>query len=102
MLFLFPKEQPDEVIGQVSYTSIVRGPADMCMLGYALAERAQGNGYMHEALQATNAYVFKELNMHRVMANFMPHNTQQCGPRGGVEAPGQVVPRRAQQRRVVA
>ena len=44
--------------------------------GRALAERAQGNGYMHEALQATNAYVFKELNMHRVMANFMPHNTR--------------------------
>ena len=74
MLFIFPKEQPGEVIGQISYTSIVRGPADMCMLGYALAERAQGNGYMHEALLATNQYVFKQLNMHRVMANFMPHN----------------------------
>jgi [ribosomal protein S5]-alanine N-acetyltransferase len=76
MLFLFLKDQPDEVIGQVSYTSIVRGPADMCMLGYALAEKAQGNGYMHEALEATNAYVFKQLNMHRVMANFMPHNAR--------------------------
>jgi len=76
MLFMFAREQPDEVIGQISYTSIVRGPADMCMLGYALAESAQGNGYMHEALLATNAYVFKQLNMHRVMANFMPHNTR--------------------------
>ena len=76
MLFIFAKEEPGAVIGQISYTSIVRGPADMCMLGYALAERAQGNGYMHEALEATIAYVFKQLNMHRVMANFMPHNTR--------------------------
>jgi len=76
MLFIFSLDQPGEVIGQISYTSIVRGPADMCMLGYALAERAQGQGYMHEALLATNAYVFKQLNMHRVMANFMPHNTR--------------------------
>jgi ribosomal-protein-alanine N-acetyltransferase len=76
MLFVFPKEQPSEVIGQISYTSIVRGPADMCMLGYALAEKAQGNGYMHEALEASLEFVFKQLHMHRVMANFMPHNTR--------------------------
>jgi ribosomal-protein-alanine N-acetyltransferase len=76
MLFIFAKEDPGEVVGQISYTSIVRGPADMCMLGYALAESAQGKGFMHEALEATNAYVFKQLNMHRVMANFMPHNTR--------------------------
>jgi len=76
MLFLFPHEDPSEVIGQISYTSIVRGPADMCMLGYALAHKAQGQGYMYEALQAANEYVFKQLNIHRVMANFMPHNVR--------------------------
>ncbi len=76
MLFLFPHENPSEVIGQISYTSIVRGPADMCMLGYALAHKAQGQGYMYEALQASNEYVFKQLNIHRVMANFMPHNVR--------------------------
>jgi [ribosomal protein S5]-alanine N-acetyltransferase len=76
MLFLFAKEEPSEVIGQISFTSIVRGPADMCMLGYALAEQAQGNGYMHEALGASIAFVFTQLNLHRVMANFMPHNAR--------------------------
>ena len=76
LLFLFPLEDPSQVIGQISYTSIVRGPADMCMLGYALAGHVQGQGYMHEALQASNEYVFKQLNIHRVMANFMPHNVR--------------------------
>jgi len=74
MLFLFPKEDPSEVIGQISYTSIVRGPADMCIVGYALAAKAQGQGYMHEGLSASLDYVFGDLNLHRVMANFMPHN----------------------------
>ena len=76
MLFVFPLDDPTRVIGQISYTSIVRGPADMCMLGYALAGHAQGQGYMQEALQASNEYVFKQLNIHRVMANFMPHNVR--------------------------
>jgi len=74
MLFLFPRTDPREVYGQVSFTSIVRGPAEMCMLGYALAEKAEGHGYMHEALRASIDYVFAELNLHRVSAAFMPHN----------------------------
>jgi len=29
---------------------------------------------MHEGLKASLDYVFGDLNLHRVMANFMPHN----------------------------
>lgn len=43
-------------------------------MGYALAENEQGQGYMTEALQVAVEYVFKELNMHRVMANYIPQN----------------------------
>jgi len=74
MLFMFPRDAPDEVIGQISFTGISRGPAEMCMVGYALAAGAQGKGYMHEGLKAALDYVFTQLNLHRVMANFMPHN----------------------------
>jgi ribosomal-protein-alanine N-acetyltransferase len=76
MLFLFLRSDPAEVVGQVSFTGMVRGPAEMCMLGYALAERAQGYGYMYEALRASIDYVFEVMNLHRVMANFMPHNAR--------------------------
>jgi len=76
MLFLFLRSDPSEVVGQVSFTGMVRGPAEMCILGYALAERAQGYGYMYEALRASIDYVFEVMNLHRVMANFMPHNTR--------------------------
>ena len=74
MLFLFPLDSPGQPIGQISYTGFVRGPAEMCMVGYALAAAAQGQGYMYEALRASLDYVFGDLNIHRVMANFMPHN----------------------------
>ncbi len=43
-------------------------------MGYSLAETEQSKGYMTEALQAAIQYVFQELNMHRIMANYMPHN----------------------------
>ena len=62
MFFLFLRDQPQEVIGQVSLTGIVRGPAEMCMLGYALAQDAQGQGYMHEALVACLEFAFREEN----------------------------------------
>lgn len=72
-LFIF-KAQSTEIIGQVNFNNFVRGAAQFCYLGYSLAEIEQGKGYMAEALQATIKYVFQELNMHRVMANYLPQN----------------------------
>lgn len=74
MLFVFAQTDPNRPIGQISFTSISRGPAETCNVGYALAESAQGHGYMTEALGASVDYAFKRLNLHRVQAAFMPHN----------------------------
>ncbi|BCX09369.1 alanine acetyltransferase [Fischerella major NIES-592] len=73
-LFLFLRDNPRKIIGTINFSNFVRGVAQYCNLGYGLAEAEQGKGYMTEALQAAIAYIFKELNMHRVMANYMPHN----------------------------
>ncbi|BAY13907.1 ribosomal protein S5-alanine N-acetyltransferase [Calothrix sp. NIES-2098] len=73
-LFIYPKKNLTEIIGTVNFSNFVRGAAHFCFVGYSLAETAQGKGYMTEALQAANQYVFQELNMHRIMANYMPHN----------------------------
>lgn len=72
--FLFPSESPGEVIGYVSYSQITRRAAHYCILGYSLSEKDQGKGLMVEALRATNHWVFDELRLHRIMANYMPHN----------------------------
>ena len=33
---------------------------------------------MTEGLKAATQYLFQELNFHRVMANYMPHNRRSC------------------------
>jgi ribosomal-protein-alanine N-acetyltransferase len=52
----------------------VRGAANFCNVGYSLAETAQSHGYMTEPFKASTEYIFQELNFHRIMANYMPHN----------------------------
>lgn len=73
-LFIFPHHEPATIIGNVNFSNFVRGAAHFCHLGYNVAQTAQGQGYMTEAVRAAIDYVFSELGMHRVMANYMPHN----------------------------
>lgn len=73
-LFIFFKKNSKEIIGTINFNNFVRGSAHFCYVGYSLAENMQGKGYMTEGLKAATDYVFQELNFHRVMANYMPHN----------------------------
>ncbi|HEY9622535.1 MAG TPA: ribosomal protein S5-alanine N-acetyltransferase [Crinalium sp.] len=73
-LFLFKQADPNKIIGSANFSSFIRGVFHSCFLGYSLAEKEQGQGYMTEALQGAIAYVFDDLNMHRISANYMPHN----------------------------
>ncbi|WP_339060369.1 ribosomal protein S5-alanine N-acetyltransferase [Tepidibacillus marianensis] len=73
-MFLFEKSNPTKVIGTVNFNNFVRGVFQACHLGYSLDEYAQGKGYMTEAIQLGIDYIFHELNLHRIMANYMPHN----------------------------
>ena len=63
-----------QVIGECSLTNIVRGPFQACHLGFAIDGGHQGHGYMREVLAATIAHAFEQLGLHRVMANYQPHN----------------------------
>jgi len=73
-LFIFPKTNPTVIVGSINFSNFVRLSAQFCHLGYSLAEAEQGKGYMTEALKVAIQYVFQELNMHRIMANYLPHN----------------------------
>jgi [ribosomal protein S5]-alanine N-acetyltransferase len=64
----------DNIIGTCNFSNIVRGAFQACHLGYALAESAQGQGLMHEALTAAIVHVFDEMRLHRIMANYRPEN----------------------------
>lgn len=62
------------VCGHAQLSGFMRGPAQFCYLGYALAEKAQGRGLMEEGLRAIIDFAFEELQLHRIQANYMPHN----------------------------
>lgn len=63
-----------EVIGVCNFTNIIRGVFQACNLGYSIGENHQGHGYMYEVLDAAVKYVFEEVGLHRVMANYVPEN----------------------------
>ncbi|AFY44168.1 GNAT family N-acetyltransferase [Nostoc sp. PCC 7107] len=73
-LFIFSKKNPQLIVGTINFNNFIRGAAHFCYVGYGLAENEQGKGYMTEALKAAIQYVFDDLNFHRIMANYMPHN----------------------------
>lgn len=73
-LFIFPTDAPGEVIGTANFTEFVRGIFQACYLGYGLSAAREGQEYMREALRAAIAHAFGPLRMHRIMANYLPHN----------------------------
>jgi len=75
-LFIFTKNDPGKVIGDVSISNIVRGVFLSCHLGYKLDEEENGKGYASEAVKKITDYAFNELNLHRIEANIMPSNSR--------------------------
>ena len=63
-----------EWVATFNLANIVRGAFMACHLGYGIAAARQGQGIMREALTAGLAFPFGPLGLHRVMANYMPHN----------------------------
>jgi [ribosomal protein S5]-alanine N-acetyltransferase len=73
-LFVFEKGDNKRVIASIGFGGFLRNAANFCYLGYGLARDKQGLGYMTESIPAAIQFVFNDLNMHRIMANYMPTN----------------------------
>jgi [ribosomal protein S5]-alanine N-acetyltransferase len=63
-----------ELIGQIGFFKIERGPAQKGMVGYSLDKEQNGKGYMTEALQLIVDFGFNQLKLHRIEAEVMPRN----------------------------
>jgi ribosomal-protein-alanine N-acetyltransferase len=73
--WLVLREAPQQVIGSVHLSNIVRGPFQSCHLGYAIDVGHEGLGLMHEALRATLDAAFSlSIHLHRVQAAVRPEN----------------------------
>lgn len=74
---LSAKGDPEgEILGEINATNIVRGVFQACYLGYNLDRRAEGRGYMSEALTLAIGHLFAVQGLHRIQANVMPNNAR--------------------------
>ncbi|WP_243041580.1 ribosomal protein S5-alanine N-acetyltransferase [Dyella sedimenti] len=72
--FLALDHAGEQVLACFTFANVVRGAFQACHLGYSVAASRQGQGLMHEVLDAALPWAFRQLDMHRVMANYMPRN----------------------------
>ncbi|MGL5007742.1 MAG: ribosomal protein S5-alanine N-acetyltransferase [Plesiomonas sp.] len=72
--FLLLDQTESHVLGVINYSNIIRGVFQACYLGYSLGKQFVGKGLMYEALKESNRYMLEKQQLHRIMANYMPHN----------------------------
>ncbi|TDP71529.1 GNAT family N-acetyltransferase [Roseateles toxinivorans] len=73
--WITPAGEPGRILGQCHVSQVSRHAFQSAMLGYALDERAQGKGLMHEALAALVAEMFgPAVWLHRLQAAYRPEN----------------------------
>jgi ribosomal-protein-alanine N-acetyltransferase len=70
------RDDPARIIGAANFSQISRGPFQAAILGYKIAADSEGKGLMREALRTTICYVFEELRLHRIHANYIPDNVR--------------------------
>jgi [ribosomal protein S5]-alanine N-acetyltransferase len=68
------RRDDDAILGFFNISQITRGQLQSAYLGYAVAERHAGHGYMREAIQQVLELAFVELTLHRLEANIQPGN----------------------------
>lgn len=72
--FLVLSPDESEMLASFTLANLIRGPFQACLLGYGVAASQQGHGLMHESLQTGLDLAFGALDLHRVMANYLPRN----------------------------
>lgn len=64
----------DRLIGEVSVSFVMRGPAQTCMIGYQIDADQGGRGLMAQAIRLVLQVLFDGLGFHRIRAEVMPEN----------------------------
>jgi [ribosomal protein S5]-alanine N-acetyltransferase len=72
--FIGTDEAESHVIGGCSLSNIVRGVFQACHMGYSIAQRYEGQGYMKKIVSHAVNFAFNDMKLHRIMANHMPEN----------------------------
>ena len=72
--FVGVDEASQKIIGVCSLRNIVYGAFMAAHMGYSIDKEFEGNGYMKNICDHATTYAFSQLNLNRVMANYIPRN----------------------------
>lgn len=72
--YCMKKDDPDTIIGTVSFSNIIKGAYESCILGYKFLPQYQGQGYATEGISHLLSCVFREKNLHRIEAYTLMDN----------------------------
>ena len=78
LVFLDRDDLDGPILGRCQFVDMSPMPTSACQMGFDLDRGAQGGGLMFEAVSAAIRFVFEELALHRILANYMPTN-ERCG-----------------------
>lgn len=73
-LWIFPKEDPEQIIGCISFSNIAKGPFQSAIFGYKMHHSYQKQGYCYEACKKALSIIFNDYHLHRIEAKILPEN----------------------------
>lgn len=74
--FVAVNRSTNAIVAHCTLSQIFYGPFRACYMGYGIDQHYQGLGLMASLCGRTIEFAFKELKLHRIMANYMPHNNR--------------------------
>lgn len=72
--YVFASNNPDEIIGTVSFSNIIPEPYRSCLIGYKFLPEFQKKGYAIESISELIGHFFEEGRLHRIEALIHPDN----------------------------
>lgn len=73
-LYITLKDDPDRIIGKVTFFNFAFGGMMSCSAGYHMDESETGKGYMTEALTEACRMIMEVMHIHRIEAFILPRN----------------------------
>ena len=66
----------EQLVAHCFLSQISRGAFHACYMGYRVDKKIEGKGVAYSICKTAIDYAFTELHLHRIMANYMPHNNR--------------------------
>ncbi len=73
--YIFLKECPEFIIGNVSFSYLLEDDGHRCTLGYKIDPAFRRKGYAYEAISCLLPKVIKDFNIKRIEADILEENT---------------------------